>query len=756
MISDNKWIWTPDWTEDDDSSARVVLMRKTFMLTACEVPTEARIRISADSRYKLFINSTFVCEGPAKGDAVVRYYDEIDIAPWLSEGENIITAEVLRYPEAERGRNLSLFRSEMPGLMIGGWVNTDNNWRCFTESSRRFVREEDRFAPLIIHEEVRADASLAGWKCSGYDDSKWCKAIIRADEEVPAILRNVQPRPIPMQRHEAWRGLINGTGTVTVAPHSNFTTVMDAGEEMCGYIRLAMSGGAGAEIELLYSECYQIPEDDRLIKGNRLDSENGVLEGYSDKYCAHGQGTAVDPEVYEPYWFRTFRFVKVTVRTGEEPLTIEDISYLETGYPLEVKTSVRTSDESLAGIWDISLRTLRRCMHETYMDCPYYEQLQYIMDTRSEVLYTYAVSADDRMARKAIYEFGRSQYPDGLLNCSYPSINRNIIPGFSIYYILMVHDHMMYFGDRQLINDQWPVIERILGFFDSHMTDNRLVDKIGGGVLNPVWSFIDWADEWQPEGVPLAGYHGPITMESLLYILGLDAAADLADYLADEALGKSSGPLYRELADGYREKAESVREAIRKFCLNDEGLITDGQGRPELSQHCQVFGILTGVYDTEKGKRALLRSMEDDNFAKCTVSMRFYLFRALEKTGLYELTDKCWNVWRDMIADGCTTSIESDTETRSECHAWGSLSLYELPSVVLGVRPAAPGYEKIEVRPVPGYLTSASGTVHTPKGDVSVSWTNDSGELKLNIDAEETIMHMITINETQAYTRAPL
>ena len=75
--------------------------------------------------------------------------------------------------------------------------------------------------------------------------------------------------------------------------------------------------------------------------------------------------------------------------------------------PLESGTSVETSDPSLKAIWEISERTLRRCMHETYEDCPFYEQLQYVMDTRAQILYTYALAADDRLARKAIDDFSR-------------------------------------------------------------------------------------------------------------------------------------------------------------------------------------------------------------------------------------------------------------------------------------------------------------------------------------------------------------
>ena len=119
--------------------------------------------------------------------------------------------------------------------------------------------------------------------------------------------------------------------------------------------------------------------------------------------------------------------------------------------------------------------------------------------------------------------------------------------------------------------------------------------------------------------------------------------------------------------------------------------------------------------------------------------MCFYLFRALEKTGLYAYTDQYWDIWRRMVRNGCTTCVEAEGHARSECHAWGALALYELPSVVLGVRPAAPGYGKIAVSPVPGMLTSAGGTVHTPRGDIGVSWIMEDGALNVRICCDKAL-----------------
>ena len=139
-------------------------------------------------------------------------------------------------------------------------------------------------------------------------------------------------------------------------------------------------------------------------------------------------------------------------------------------------------------------------------------------------------------------------------------------------------------------------------------------------------------------GMPPAGLYGPITMESLQYVLGLQKAAELEEYAGDAALAALD-----------REEAVRVQEAVRKHC---------------------------------------------------------------------------------------TTCVEAEFYARSECHAWGALALYEIPSVILGVRPTAPGYSKVEAKPCPGYLTLAFGTVHTPAGDVKVSWHKIGEKIDLKVSQE--------------------
>lgn len=759
-MKDSNWIWSQDWSAEDKDCPRIMLFRKEIGLK--DEPFRGRINISADTRYKLYVNTRLVEVGPSRGDHQVWFYDTVDILPYLKKGVNIIGVSVLRYPEDPAAGNHGMFRTSVPGLYVTGEiedmvgneydVSADASWRCMIDKNVTFYREEERFAPLVIHEKVAGNPQIFGWKGIQYDDRFWKQAKPYIKKLVPEAVSpgNLKPRNIPyMYRkkgrfqnvmdikksdytRDEWMDFLKAEKKLTIPAHEETIVELDAGEEMTGYIRAAFTGGKGAQISLLYSESYVqegfVGPEHIPIKADRMDKQNGHLQGYEDIYQAAGAGT--EQEIYEPYWFRTFRFVRLHVKTAAEEITLHNLDFEETGYPLEVASSVRTSDRTLRAIWEISERTLKRCMHETYEDCPFYEQLQYIMDARTQILYTYAVSADDRLARKCMDDLRRSQRYDGVLNCSYPNCNTNVIPGFSIYYILMVYDHMMYFGDRMLVAEHMPAIDQILHYFERHLTKEGYVEKVGGINMEArFWSFIDWAKEWNDtSGMPTAGLKGPLTMETLLYIYGLQHAASLADFL-----GRT------EEAKVYRERAKKAQEALLKNCMGDNGMLQDGPGIDEYSQHCQVFALLTDTVDAESGRVNLLKTIQEPGYTQCTVAMRFYLFRALEKTGLYAYTDQYWDTWRNMVKMHCTTCVESEAYSRSECHAWGSLILYELPSITLGVRPAAPGYKKVRIDPVPGYLTSASGIVKTPAGNIRVSWKIENGAFKIDYEVPQNI-----------------
>ena len=761
------WIWTPEWSPEDDTDARIVCFRKSFSIEG-KVPSSKIIRITAASRYKLYINGQFVQEGPQKPVNTKEWFvDPAEIAPFLRQGDNTAAVEVLRYPAPSYSSSYPTSNDSLLHIGIAHLYVEDRDqpsllsgktgWKCRIRRDIRIVGETERPAPIHAQEEVLACDAFAGWKTSGYDDSGWKDAAAKLFFDLPLADApgNLVTRTIPHMKtktcrfkkiaairegeeeyQKAFHALIREDRPVHIPEHTTVIAEISAGEEMCGYLLYAFAKGAGAKITTLCSECYAYPEPPKPTitgtmmpskprKKDRTDAVNGQLFGHTSWYTANGYGTEENPECYEPFWFRTFRYVQLKIETENEPLDILKFGYRSTGYPLEDKLSFEVSDPSMKDIYDISLRTLARCMHDTYMDCPFYEQLQYAMDGRSEILYTYAVSGDDRLARQAMEAFRCSQRPDGLVNADAPTSKSNVIPGFSIYYLLMVYDHMMYFGDRTLVKKHLPAIDQILAFFDRNLTENNLVGRVGGKIMrHRYWSFIDWSRKWD-SGVPGACDQGcgSITMESLLYLYGLEKAAELADFIGRDGT-----------AGEYRQRAEILKKAIIDNCIGElDGvkLIQDGPGVNEYSVHSQVFAILTGTVSEKEGKAMLEKTVGNEQCAQSSVAFMFYLFRALELCDWYEKSYELWDFWRTMLENNLTTVVENDTDERSDCHAWASLMCYEMPAVILGVQPAEPGFSKVRISPHMGQLSYAKGSVITPKGIVSVEWQNKDGKCDL-------------------------
>ena len=78
--------------------------------------------------------------------------------------------------------------------------------------------------------------------------------------------------------------------------------------------------------------------------------------------------------------------MQVAIETAGEPLTVADIRASFSAYPFDRKARFEASDPTLQRIFDVGWHTARLCAHETYMDTPYWEQLQYIGDTRIQAL----------------------------------------------------------------------------------------------------------------------------------------------------------------------------------------------------------------------------------------------------------------------------------------------------------------------------------------------------------------------------------
>ncbi|VUC26851.1 unnamed protein product [Clonostachys rosea] len=425
-------------------------------------------------------------------------------------------------------------------------------------------------------------------------------------------------------------------------------------------------------------------------KGDRLDSINGCIMGPHDDVLLNIP--ANETVLYEPFWFRTFRVMRWEIETTDESVDLISFTASQVNYPLAVKASwYNADDDDSKDMWDVSIRTLRNCMFDGYSDCPFYEQLQYSGDSRSVGLFHYLISGDDRLMRQCISNFASSVTPEGLTQSRFPSHVPQLIAGFPLYWILQVCDHHLFFGDTAYARSFVPKIDGVLDFFDRHIDSLGLVS----GLPEDVWQYVDWVTTWgatrehPDKGVPTSGRtSNRHTFFSMLYAFVLKQAARLV-----RDVGRPGH------AEEYISRATSVVAAVRKHCFDGE-FFTDSTANiadsSAYSQHCQVFAVLCGASGPGESARLMTSAFEDPGFSKCSYVMIFYALRAfaLAGDGVYESAwTRMWEPWRRMLKEYNLTSWEEDdVRQRSDCHAWGSVPIYEYCVELAGLHILEPDF----------------------------------------------------------------
>jgi hypothetical protein len=694
------------------------------------------------------MNGDLGAAGPAKPRPGEWFVDDLDLSAHLREGENVLAVEVLRYDPARTG-NASVLRTPFAGLFVSGrvlsgGVETDlsgpRGWRC--RHAPEHVIEQGVYTVFLgIQERAHGDRALQGWKQSGYDDSDWSPATEVdtgfADTRLepwptaprPTPLLTLEPRGLTAGEHSEEWAFLRATGATEIPPFTTVSVDIDAGELMTAYLDLRLTSGAGAVVTLLCAEGYERPPIDApwlRRKGDRTDSVGGDLYGDLDRYEVAGGGMAGSEEQFSPFWFRTFRYIRLSIATAHEPLVLTGLNVLQTRYPLEITGSFASSDPVHVDLWDVSVRTLRSCMHDTYEDCPYYEQLQYAMDTRSQALYTLALSSDDRLIRRAIDDFRSSATPSGLLASRFPSVVPQVIPGFSLFWILMVHEHYLHSGDLEFMRLQLGTIDTVLDSFLRRLGPQRLVEASEG---SEAWDFLDWTDEWRrTKGVPDAGESGTLVVYSLMLAAALRRSAQL-----NSAVGR------RDRAEQMVDAAESIGAAVLKTAWDgDRGLVADCAGGTAASQHAQVWAVLSATVTGSEATLLLSRMLDAPDLALCSYATSLDLFDALSIAGLTEAIDL--SPWRLMLDQNLTTWAEDTVSQRSDCHAWGSVPIHHFHRNVLGVRSTDVGWRSVTVDPSLGDLTWAEGVVPTPYGAIRVRCTREAdGRVNVDVSAPATI-----------------
>ncbi len=721
--------------------------RKSFQLD--KQPESFIVHVSADNRYRLFVNGTPVSEGPARGDLRHWRFETVDLAPYLQAGDNILAAVVWNYADDKPWAQIS----HHTGFLLQGngplseQVNTGDQWKVYHDPAYSAIPVSQTalrdFVAVGPGERVDGTKYPWGWQEKNYTDSEWVSARV-VGRAAPRGLHDANtywmltPRTIPpmestpqrLGRVARCQGIeaaddFGKNGRPLSIPAGKTVTLLRAQTYLTmGYPELTVSGGKGADIKLTYAEAMM---DGNYRKGRRDSIDGRNIIGYYDIFTADGGFN----RLFRPLWIRTWRYLQLDITTQSEPLTIENFQGVFTAYPLQEKASFACSDASLDEIWRVGWRTARLCAGETYFDCPYYEQLQYVGDTRIQSLISLYVAGDDRLVRNAIQLFNDSRTPDGLTSSRYPTSMPQVIPTFSLFWVSMIHDYWMHVDDPAFVQSLEVGVRGVLDWYKERIAAN--------GMLGPMewWNFVDWPDDWRWTtqsgigGVPDGAENGNSSIITLQLAYTLAQAAELMDSFGEN-----------QTAQKYRVMADSLKQATRQLCWDEtRNLFADTPEKKAFSQHANILAVLTDAIPADKQAEFIQRVADDKSLIQCTFYFRYYLIRAMKKAGLADQYVAQLQPWRDMLAMGLTTFAERPEPTRSDCHAWSASPNYDFLATICGIEPAKPGFRSVRIAPALGPLTWAKGTLPHPQGQIQVSFKRkDAG----GIEAEITLPGSLT------------
>lgn len=718
-----QWITCPGVSLTDYG---VYHFRKTFSLQV--KPDEFIVHVSGDNRYRLFVNGVEVCKGPARGDLAHWNFETLDIAGYLKTGKNVLAAVVWNFGEY---KPLAQMTNKTAFIVQGNGtaeevINTGSSWKVFKDEAYTPPATAPSRTVVGPGDEVDGSRYPYGWETVDFNDNEW-KSPKVFGKGVPngkftGWDWNLVPRSIPFMEYKFQRineveraenimvdkDFLKGKMPLSIPANRKVKILLDQTFLTTAYPELVVSGGKSSSIEINYAEALA---DKNGVKGNRNLSEGKtMLSFYSDIFRPDGK----ENRHFQPLWFRTYRYMELTVETGDEPLIIKDLYGYFTAYPFEEKAYFKSNDPVLQSIWDVGWRTARLCAGETYYDCPYYEQLQYVGDNHIEAMISLYVSGDDRLMRNAIEQFYNSQLPIGLTQSRYPSSQPQVIPPFSLLWIGMIHDFWMNRDDPEFVKKHLNGIKNVLYWY------HQQIDK--NGMLGPMdwWNFVDWSfGLWNGEkpigGTPKGAIDGNSSIITLLYAYTLQNSAILFDAFGDT-----------HQALQCRELSESLIKNTYKLCWSDErGLLADTPERSSFSQHANILAVLTGMFEKRDERSVMQKILHEGNMVQTAFNFKYFLVRAMVKAGMADDYLSLLGPWREMINLGLTTFAETPEPTRSECHAWSAHPNYDLLSTVCGIMPASPGFKTVNIEPHLGDLKFIECSMPHPRGDIVVKLKRD-------------------------------
>ncbi|MBE5766403.1 MAG: hypothetical protein E7335_04435 [Clostridiales bacterium] len=630
MWTQSEWIWL--------SQGQAIDQYAEFYDSFFYDGQEAKLFISADSNYAVYLNGNLIFSGQYHDFPHYKIYDTLNLASHCKCGLNHLAIIVWHYGKG----NMSYY----PGnAAIRYELYLDESLVCYSDTktlSRQSLcyqcgRAKDITSQLGFGFRYNM-ANEDDWMTGRLIDFLPSKAV---KQELP-----LSPRPTALP-------VIKPAATATLIKNDQNTHfLIDLGREETGYLTFRLTSSAEQEVLIAYGEHIEDGGVRRLIHSRDFSEEIRLRKGLN---------------VYtNPFRRLGLRYLELF---AESPLQLDVLTVLPVHYPVNLSSNLPDMNELQKRVYDASVRTLCMCMHEHYEDTPWREQALYAMDGRNQMLCGYYAFEEFVFPRANLLLMSKDDRADGLLSICTPSRDDLTIPSFSLHYFTAVREYTQHSGDLTLAREIWPKLTSILNVFLNRM-ENGLVPVFSEECH---WNFYEWSEGMSGR---LFGWDEK----------RFDAALNCLLSLALQSMQTLTG--FLNLNIDYTELIRKLNNAIYdRFFDHERNVFINSTEDSAASALVNALAILCGAAQGECALQIASTLASDEScLTPATLSMRCFLYDALlltdhQRYASFVLKDIDMR-YEKMLAAGATTFWETEEGQRafdnagSLCHGWSAMPIY--------------------------------------------------------------------------------
>ena len=606
MFEQSSWIWPSlQWGENEYGE---------FYQEIAETQNKTTIRISVRGDYTLFVNGTAVSSNQYADFEHYKIYDEIDLTPYLTQEKNYIGILVWYF-----GKSGMRYLTPEPGL-IYEIIQGQNGFS---------QKVSPQLGYSFCYDATKEDDWING-KLTGFSSS-----VILPGE------KTLFPRPV--EKHQLLP-LVKGT-VLRTEP----TLLLDLGEEIVGPCSLSFTTEQEQTLIIGYGELLENDHVKRILPGREFSFTYKAKKGKNE---------------FTNLMFRfACRYIEIEY---EAPLELEYAGILPQVYPVK-ESDWRPDGELDKRIYDICLNTLKLCMMEHYVDCPWREQCLYAFDSRNQILAGYYAFSDKNLtyAKSNLLLMSKDQRTDNLLSICFPSGEDLTIPSFSLYYMIAINEYLKHSGDRSLAEQVFPKLTSIFTAFRQNSEQGMLYKFTGMSH----WNFYDWSP-YANGDLKHSEPYKPDFLVNCIAIIALNAYDNICTVLNKE--------------NPYLGFAEELKSKIREHFWNEStGLFFISTPDEEPTELANSLSILAGLAPDPK---AVCEKLVSGQLTPCSLSMKCFKYDALLQTDKEQyqsaILEEIRATYKTMLDAGSTTvweTAEGHTafgNAGSLCHGWSAIPIY--------------------------------------------------------------------------------